>query len=140
MAESNIGLVYGGANIGIMGQLANQVLQHQGKVFGVIPKKIYNLEVGHEGLTQLILTKTMHERKEKMYQLSDAFLVLPGGIGTLEEFLETLTWIQLGFHRKPLFLFNHNNHFQFLLKHLEFLLAQGFLHRDTLTKLIFATM
>lgn len=124
----NLDLVYGGASIGLMGALADGFLKQDKKVYGVIPKGLMDREVGHEGLTELIVTKDMHERKTKMYDLSDAFLVLPGGIGTLEEMFEVLTWKGLGYHQKPIFLFDYNNFYGQLIEHFNRMQNHGFLY------------
>ena len=101
MARRNIGLVYGGGNVGLMGVLADAVLRAGGEAVGVIPKHLMAREVGHNGLTKLHVVHSMHERKALMADLSDAFVALPGGFGTLEEFCEAVTWTQLGLHAKP---------------------------------------
>jgi hypothetical protein len=106
LVEQNIRLVYGGANVGIMGLLADAVLQLGGEVIGVIPEALVQKEVAHTGLTELHVTQSMHERKTLMAELSDGFVALPGGIGTLEELFEVWTWAQLGFHDKPCGLLN----------------------------------
>ena len=101
LAQRNIGLVYGGGNVGLMGVLADAVLRAGGEAVGVIPKHLMKREVGHKGLTKLHVVRSMHERKALMADLSDAFVALPGGFGTLEEFCEAVTWTQLGLHAKP---------------------------------------
>ncbi len=115
LAEKKIELVYGGGSVGLMGVLANSVLAGGGKVTGVIPSDLFSDEVEHKNLTQLIKVKDMHERKRKMYELSDAFAALPGGFGTLDEFFEILTWRQLKLHPKPVFLFNYENFYGLLI-------------------------
>jgi uncharacterized protein (TIGR00730 family) len=97
----SIGLVYGGGRVGLMGEIADSVLDAGGEVIGVIPKALVEREISHQGLTDLHIVGTMHERKALMNDLSDSFIALPGGNGTLEEFFEVLTWSQLGFHEKP---------------------------------------
>lgn len=106
MAEHKIRLVYGGGRVGLMGALADSVLNSGGEVIGVIPKHLVAREVAHQGLNDLRIVESMHERKALMAELSDAFVALPGGLGTLEEFFEVWTWGQLGLHRKPYALFN----------------------------------
>jgi uncharacterized protein (TIGR00730 family) len=106
LADQNITLVYGGAKIGLMGKVADGVLSKNGKVIGVLPKFLSGKEIMHEGLTELILCKTMHERKTKMNELCEGVIALPGGFGTLEELFEMLTWAQLGLHKKPIGLLN----------------------------------
>ncbi|NYI50524.1 hypothetical protein F5613_002686 [Macellibacteroides fermentans] len=102
LAEQNIELVYGGANVGLMGAVANGVLDNNGKAIGVLPTFLQKVEIGHDNLTELILVETMHQRKTKMDELSDGIITLPGGFGTLEEFFEMLTWAQLGLHKNRL--------------------------------------
>lgn len=104
LARRGIAMVYGGGMVGLMGICADAALQGGGKVIGVIPKSLDDLEVGHRGLTQLIVLDSMHARKQRMFELSDAFAVLPGGYGTLDEAFEIITWRQLGLHDKPVFL------------------------------------
>ena len=104
MARRGVGLVYGGGSVGLMGELADAALGHGGRVIGVIPVGLFAREVGHTGLTELHEVASMHERKQLMYDLSDAFVALPGGLGTLEELAEAATWSQLGLHSKPVVL------------------------------------
>jgi uncharacterized protein (TIGR00730 family) len=101
MARRDIALVYGGGKVGLMGTVADAVLAAGGKVIGVIPRQLVDLEVAHPGLTELVVVETMHQRKTRMYELSDAFVALPGGFGTMDEMFEMLTWAQLGLHRYP---------------------------------------
>lgn len=115
LVEKKIELVYGGGSVGLMGILADSVLAGGGKVTGVIPSDLFPDEVEHKNLTHLIKVKDMHERKRKMYELSDAFAALPGGFGTLDEFFEILTWRQLKLHPKPVFLFNYENFYGHLI-------------------------
>jgi len=117
LAEKKIDLVYGGGSVGLMGILADSVLNNGGRVIGVIPKDLFPTEVEHKNLTQLIKVENMHERKRKMYELSDAFAALPGGFGTLDEFFEILTWRQLKLHPKPVFLFNFENFYGLLIEY-----------------------
>lgn len=128
MANSNIELVYGGGNVGLMGQLAQAVLDQGGRVIGVIPKDLVQREVAHTGLSDLRVVDSMHERKALMADLADGFLALPGGIGTLEELLEVMTWAQLGLHGKPCGLLNVSRYFDQLLAFLDHLVDQRFLH------------
>jgi uncharacterized protein (TIGR00730 family) len=116
LVERGIELVYGGGNIGLMGVLADTVLQRGGRVIGVIPESLMAWEVGHTGLTELRIVKSMHERKAVMSDLSDGFIALPGGFGTLEEFCEVVTWSQLGIQAKPCGLLNVENYFAPLLE------------------------
>jgi len=106
LVSKNINLVYGGANIGLMGEIANTVLQEGGEVIGVIPKALTKRQIFHPGLSELRIVDSMHERKALMADLSDGFIALPGGFGTIEEFFEVLTWAQLGMHQKPCGLLN----------------------------------
>lgn len=133
LAEREIGLVYGGASVGIMGVIADAVLSAGGDVIGVIPKHLMSVEIGHSGLTELHVTEDMHERKAKMAELSDAFLGLPGGVGTLEELSEVWTWAQLGLHGKPIGLLDVAGFFRPLRDFVDHMVTEGFLrpqHRD----------
>lgn len=135
LVEQNIRLVYGGANVGIMGLLADTVLQLGGEVVGVIPEALVQKEVAHTGLTRLHVTQSMHERKTLMAELSDGFIALPGGIGTLEELFEVWTWAQLGFHNKPCGLLNIEGYFDSLALFLDHAVAEQFVkqpHRSML--------
>ena len=127
LAESGIGLVYGGAKVGLMGAVADGALKHGGQVIGVLPYFLQKKEIVHERLSELILVETMHERKMKMNQLSDAFIALPGGFGTLEEFFEVLTWGQLGLHQKPMGLLNTNGFYDELIALAQQMVDKGFL-------------
>ena len=115
LAKQNIELVYGGAKIGLMGAVADGALSEEGKVIGVLPKFLRSKEIAHEGLTQLILVDSMHERKTKMNELCDGVIALPGGFGTMEEFFEMLTWAQLGLHQKPVGISNINDFYDSLI-------------------------
>ena len=135
MAERNLSLVYGGAHVGIMGAIANHLLELGGEVIGVIPEALVELEVAHQGLTQLHVVADMHERKAKMAELSDGFVALPGGLGTLEELFEVLTWAQLAFHDKPVGLLNVAGFYDDLLRFLDNACQEAFMkpgHRDLL--------
>ena len=127
MVNEHIDLVYGGGNVGLMGIIADEVLHLGGKVTGVIPKALMDYEVGHHGLTHLYIVKDMHERKAKMAELANGFIAMPGGIGTLEELFEALTWSQLGFHDKPIGLLNVNGFYDGLIRFVQHLVKQGFL-------------
>jgi len=129
-AEQQITLVYGAAKIGVMGKVAAGTLDHNGSVIGVIPNFLKLKEVVHLGLTELITTDTMHQRKMKMHDLSDGFITLPGGFGTLEELFEIMTWLQLGLHQKPIGLLNINGFYDHLLKLLEHMVDQGLLKKE----------
>ncbi len=126
LAEKNWTLVYGGAQIGIMGAIANAALEAGGKVIGVIPNFMMQREVGHPDLTELHIVSTMHERKAKMAELSDGFVALPGGLGTLEELFEVWTWRYLGLHHKPLGLFDVGGYFSHLTAFLDGAHKEGF--------------
>lgn len=135
LARRGIGLVYGGGKIGLMGEAADAALRAGGQVFGVIPQKLRDVEVGHEGLTELFVVDSMHARKMMMAQLSDAFVALPGGFGTLEELFEATTWSQLGYHRKPVGLLNAAGYYDHLIAFLDHAAEQGFVrahHRPLL--------
>jgi uncharacterized protein (TIGR00730 family) len=132
----NISLVYGGGNIGLMGILADEMLRLGGKVIGVIPRKLVEIEVAHTSLTQLHIVADMHERKALMAELSDAFIVLPGGIGTLEEFFEVFTWLQLGYHNKPIGILNTDGFYDMMICFLEYLTEQGFFLKEQFDMLI----
>jgi uncharacterized protein (TIGR00730 family) len=135
LVKRNIELVYGGAKVGIMGAIADAVLNAGGKVTGVLPTFLLTKELAHEGLTELILVNTMHERKSKMNELCDGVLALPGGFGTLEELFEMLTWGQLGLHKKPIALLNINGFYDSLNLLTQTMVDYGFLkssNRDML--------
>jgi len=127
LAQRKIGLVFGGGRVGMMGYLARAALEHGGEVIGVIPRDLYEKKVAFTGLSDLRVVGTMHERKAVMAGLADGFMALPGGLGTLEEIFEMLTWAQLGMHRKPCGLLNVGNYYTPLLAFLDQVLAQGFL-------------
>ena len=138
MVEQQIELVYGAAKIGVMGDLAKAVLDKGGKVIGVIPEFLKRKEVIHLGLTQLITTENMHQRKLEMSELSDGFIALPGGFGTLEELFEIITWSQLGLHQKPVGLLNINGFYDPLLALLEGMVRKGFLKMENFEILLVA--
>lgn len=127
MVKQHIRLVYGGGSVGVMGLIADAVLLRGGKVTGVIPQFLMDKEVGHHGITEMVVTENMHQRKQKMADLADAFLILPGGFGTLEEFFEVLTWLQLGLHQKPIGVLNVGNYYDFLFKQMDVMVEQRFL-------------
>lgn len=127
MVAQNIALVYGGGKVGVMGMLADAVLNKSGKVEGVLPKFLMDKEIAHTGLTKLHVVETMHERKQLMGDLCDGFITLPGGLGTMEEFFEVLTWLQLGLHSKPVGILNVNGYYDLLLKQLDVMVEQRFL-------------
>lgn len=129
LAQQDIELIYGGANIGVMGAVANGVLENGGKVIGVIPNFLKTKEIAHEHLTQLITVETMHQRKTKMFELCDGIIALPGGFGTLEELFEMLTWAQLGLHQKPIAILNSNGFYNDLLALIQTMVDKGFLKK-----------
>lgn len=130
LVANEFGLVYGGADKGIMGIIANAVLAAGGEVHGVIPKALQDKEIAHPSLTALHVVATMHERKSMMAELSDGFIAMPGGFGTLEEIIEILTWGQLQFHRKPCGLLNVDGYFDDLLRYLDHAVDEGFLRPE----------
>ncbi|WP_257348558.1 TIGR00730 family Rossman fold protein [Pseudalkalibacillus decolorationis] len=135
LAKNQIELVYGGGNSGLMGELAHAVMSNNGKATGIIPHKI-NDSVEHLELTDLIVVDTMHERKSKMYELADAFIALPGGIGTMEEMFEVMTWNQLGYHTKPLGLFNIEHYYDPLFELLHHMHQEGFVRKEHLEQTV----
>ena len=130
LGKTGLGLVYGGAQVGLMGALADAALANGGEVIGVIPRTLAGIEVAHQRLSQLVLVDTMHERKALMAQEADAFVALPGGFGTLDEFFEILTWAQLNIHAKPCVLVNTGGYYDHLLRFLQVAIDQGFLKRE----------
>lgn len=127
LAKQNIGLVYGGANVGLMGAVADGALSENGTVIGVLPNFLRSKEIAHQGLTELILVESMHERKTKMNDLCDGVIALPGGFGTLEELFEMLTWAQLGLHKKPIAILNINGFYDALIELLKVMVDKGLL-------------
>jgi uncharacterized protein (TIGR00730 family) len=138
MIERGIDLVYGGGRLGLMGIVADTMLSAGGKVYGVIPSSLVDLEVAHLGLTELHTVTTMHERKAKMTELTDAFVALPGGIGTLDELFEAWTWNALGFHAKPFALLNVNGFWDGLDAFMDTVVASGFLSSARREQLLMA--
>ena len=130
LAEEGIELVYGGASVGIMGELADAVHEHGGHVTGIIPQQLVKKEAAHTGIPDLIVVASMHQRKSQMADMSDGFIALPGGIGTMEGFFEILTWGQLGIHRKPSGLLNVAGYFDELIKFLDHAVTEGFLTEE----------
>ena len=127
LAKHSIKVIYGGAKIGLMGAVAKGALENQGEVIGIIPDFLKTKEVAHDQLSQMITVKTMHERKQKMDELSDAVIALPGGFGTMEEFFEMLTWGQLGLHTKPIGILNINGFYDPLISLFDSMYEEGFL-------------
>jgi len=126
LVEHNIGLVYGGGKVGLMGTIADEVLRLGGEATGVIPRALVEREVGHAGLTRLFVVKDMHERKAMMSDLSEGFIAMPGGMGTLEELFEMVTWAQLGIHAKPIGLLNVNGFYDGLRAFVRHQVEEGF--------------
>jgi uncharacterized protein (TIGR00730 family) len=127
MVSRDITLVYGGGKVGVMGILADAVLNRGGKAIGIIPQFLMDKEVGHRGLTELHIVENMHQRKQLMNDLCDGIIMLPGGFGTLEEFFEVLTWLQLGLHTHPVGVLNVNGFYDLLLKQMDVMVEQKFL-------------
>jgi uncharacterized protein (TIGR00730 family) len=127
LAKRNIELVYGGANVGLMGAVADGVLNNGGKAIGLLPNFLRSKEIAHKQLTELILVDTMHERKTKMNDLSDGVIALPGGFGTLDELFEMLTWAQLGLHKKPIAILNIDGYFDSLIIFIQTMTDKGLL-------------
>jgi uncharacterized protein (TIGR00730 family) len=138
MVKQGIALVYGGGNVGLMGIIADEVLRLGGQATGVIPQALLQQELGHKGLTQLHIVKDMHERKAMMADLSDGFIAMPGGVGTLEELFEVFTWAQLGFHQKPIGLLNVDGFYDGLLQFIQHMVSQRFLKGEQAEILIAA--
>lgn len=127
MTAKQISLVFGGGKVGVMGLLADAVMKRNGRAIGVIPQFLMDKEVGHIGLTELHIVENMHQRKQLMNDLSEGIIMLPGGFGTLEEFFEVLTWLQLGLHGNPVGVLNVNGYYDFLLKQMDVMVEQRFL-------------
>ncbi|BFU78801.1 TIGR00730 family Rossman fold protein [Arcobacter sp. 15-2] len=134
--ENNIEVVYGGGNVGLMGVIADSVMENGEKVYGVIPEKLQEKELAHKGITELHIVSNMHERKAMMADMADAFVVLPGGAGTLEEIFEVWTWAQLGFHNKPCAFLNVNGFYDKLFEMIEGMCDAKFLKQEYLDMLI----
>ena len=127
LVDRGYGLIYGGGNVGLMGVIADAVLEHGGHVTGVIPDALVSQEVAHRGLSELRVVQSMHERKALMAELSDGFIAMPGGIGTMEEFFEVLSWAQLGLHDKPCGLLNIGGYYDHLIRFMDHAVAQEFI-------------
>jgi len=136
LAENGLGLVYGGASIGLMGAVADEVIQNGAQAVGVIPTFMLKHEIAHEQLTRLHLTDTMHTRKTVMAEYADAFITLPGGLGTLEEIMEIATWRQLYQHEKPMIILNINGFYDRMIEHLKHTTEQGFMKQEDLDRLV----
>lgn len=135
LALNKIELIYGGAGIGLMGQVANGALQSGGMVIGVIPHFMDQREVIHTGITELVCVESMHERKLKMYERADGIIALPGGFGTMDELFEVLTWVQLGLHAKPVGILNVNGYYDALLSMMATMVEDGFLRAEDLERI-----
>jgi len=140
MARRGIGLVYGGGRLGLMGVVADAVLEGGGEAYGVIPQALVDLEVAHTGLTELHLVGSMHERKAKMTELCDAFVAIPGGIGTLDELFEAWSWNALGYHAKPFALLNCSGFWDGMIAFLDHVAASGFMSPARRAQLLVAEM
>jgi uncharacterized protein (TIGR00730 family) len=132
IASHGLGLVYGGGRRGLMGRVADGAIESGGTVIGIIPKFLDRVEIGHAGVTKLHVIDTMHQRKEMMYAESDAFIILPGGLGTLDETMEITTWRQLDLHKKPVIILNIDGYWDSLLAMLDSVVAEGFMHNGHL--------
>ncbi|TWG79190.1 hypothetical protein L602_000700000060 [Cupriavidus gilardii J11] len=130
LAERGLALVYGGGKVGLMGMVADAVLAHGGTAIGIIPEALMSKEIGHAGLTELHVVRNMHERKQMMADRADAFVAMPGGIGTYEELFETFTWLQLGYHAKPVGLLNVAGFYDGMLGFLRHAVGEGFLKEE----------
>lgn len=126
LAQRGIGLVYGGGCVGLMGEIADSVMAESGEVIGVIPEALLAREVGHRGVTELIVVRSMHERKARMAELADGFIAMPGGFGTFEELFEVITWAQLGIHRKPCGVLNVEGYYDSLIAFMDKAVEDGF--------------
>lgn len=136
LAENNIDLVYGAAKIGIMGQVAQGAMDHDGAVIGVIPDFLKTKEIVSEELSELIVTKNMHDRKVILYERSDGFMIIPGGFGTMDEFFEIATWGQLGLHGKPIGILNIDGYYDSLIAQGKTMVKKGFLKQDNLDAIL----
>ena len=136
LTENNYGIVYGGGSNGLMGILGNSAIDAGGHITGIITEQLDDIEVGHQGLNELIIVKNMHERKKMMADKSQAVVCLPGGVGTWEEFFESLTWNQLGLQTKPIILLNIENYYSKLRVFIEHAVKEGFLHHSTSDELV----
>lgn len=138
LAKEQIELVYGGSKIGLMGELASSALKESGSVIGIIPEFLKTKEVVHSGISELLVTENMHDRKVAMYERSDGFLIIPGGFGTMDEFFEITTWGQLGLHSKPIAILNMDGYYDHLIKQFERMVQTGLLNKVHLNTLIVA--
>ncbi len=136
LVEKNLSLVYGGGKVGLMGEIAEAALAEGGKVIGIIPKHLKDREVAHENLTELRVVDSMHNRKKMIEEISDAFIALPGGMGTIEEIFEMLTWAQLNLHNKPCAFYNVDGYFDHLIQFLDNMVKEGFMDKESLDMII----
>ena len=136
LAKHNITLVYGGGNVGIMGVVADEVMNNGGKVIGVIPKVLVEWERQHTGISELFVVDDMHIRKKKMYDLCDAAIILPGGFGTLDELFEMITWNQLSIHDKMIFILNSGGYYDHLIAHIRQMQDENFLYEEAQKRII----
>tara|TARA_B110000263_G_scaffold47183_1_gene39165 strand:- start:3889 stop:4431 length:543 start_codon:yes stop_codon:yes gene_type:complete len=137
MSQRKVRLIYGGGRVGVMGAVADAVIENNGAVTGVIPEFLMRHEVGHTGITELEIVTSMHERKARMAELSDGFIVLPGGLGTLEELFEIITWKQLGLHNKPIIVVNIDGYWDSLQKTIQNMSNEGYLRPENIKLAIF---
>lgn len=135
MADQGIRLIYGGGSAGLMGVIADTVMQHGGQVTGFIPKILLEWEVQHRGITELVICDDMHERKRKIYSVSDAAIILPGGFGTLDELFEIVTWNQLTIHDKEIYILNSGGFYNHLIGHIEMMKRENFLYEDAIKRI-----
>lgn len=138
-ANKGITLVYGAARIGIMGKVAQGVMEHNGKTIGIIPNFLRTKEIVNTELCELIVTQNMHDRKVKMYEKSDGFIIIPGGFGTMDEFFEITTWGQLGLHTKPIAILNINGYYDALIEQCRVMVERGFLKQENLDAVVVDT-
>lgn len=139
LASASIGIVYGGSNVGLMGAVADAALANNGKVIGIMPEHLQKREIAHLHLTEIHFVDSMHVRKKKMIDLSDAFIALPGGCGTLDEYFEVFTWSQIGIHSKPIILYNINGFYDSIIQHFEKMIEEGFIRESQHSLLQIAT-
>ncbi|KGR78107.1 LOG family protein [Ureibacillus sinduriensis] len=130
LAKSNMGIVYGGSNIGLMGAVADAALAHGGSVIGIMPEHLQQREIAHLHLTEIHFVESMHVRKKKMIDLSDAYIALPGGCGTLDEYFEAFTWAQIGLHHNPVILYNIDGFYDALIMHFDKMMEEGFIKEE----------
>jgi uncharacterized protein (TIGR00730 family) len=135
LAGNNIKLIYGGGSAGLMGVIANSIMENKGHVTGFIPKILLEWEVQHRGITELVVCDDMHERKKMIYSACDAAVILPGGFGTLDELFEIVTWNQLTIHDKHIFILNSGGFYDHLLQHIELMKKEGFLYEDAIKRI-----